>query len=144
MFSPAGLSNIVAIAAGGASGANYGHNLALKSDGKVVGWGDNVFGQTNVPAGLSNVVAIAAGGNHSLAITAKLRINSVRLTNQIPAIEFRTFSGQLYLVEYSPGFNPGSWFPLPGSDVSGNGYDAQVTDTNAVAFGMRFYRLKQQ
>ncbi len=57
---PAGLSNLVAIAAG------YFHSLALKSDGTVVGWGDPFYATT--PAGLSNVVAIAAGLFHSLAL----------------------------------------------------------------------------
>src|SRR5437868_4019577 len=38
--SPAGLSGVTAIAAGG-----Y-HNLALKSDGTVTGWGRNVEGET--------------------------------------------------------------------------------------------------
>jgi hypothetical protein len=56
------LSNVVAIAAGG------DHGLALKSDGTVVGWGRNDFGQASPPARLSNVVAIAAGGSHSLAL----------------------------------------------------------------------------
>ena len=51
---PPGLSNVVAIAAGG-----Y-HSLALQADGTVVAWGYNGYGQTNVPPGLSNVVAIAA------------------------------------------------------------------------------------
>jgi hypothetical protein len=59
---PAGLSGVVAIAAG------YGHSLALKSDGKVVAWGSNASGQTNVPAGLSGVIAIAGGLQHSLAL----------------------------------------------------------------------------
>ena len=59
---PAGLSNVVAIAAGA-----Y-HCLAAKSDGTVVAWGNNASGQTNVPAGLSNVVAVAAGDSHSLAL----------------------------------------------------------------------------
>ena len=59
---PVGLSNIVTIAAG----AN--HSLALKSDGTVIGWGNNSGGQTNVPVGLSNVVAIAAGSYSSLAL----------------------------------------------------------------------------
>ena len=52
---PAGLSGVIAIAAGD------DHSLALKSDGTVVAWGWNTYGQTNVPAGLSGVTAIAAG-----------------------------------------------------------------------------------
>jgi hypothetical protein len=43
--------------------------LALKSDGTVVGWGDNrLFQSSSVPPGLSGVVAISAGANHSLAL----------------------------------------------------------------------------
>ena len=59
---PAGLSNVIAIAAG------YRHNLALQSDGTVYGWGINYAGQATPPAGLSNVVAISAGYFHSLAL----------------------------------------------------------------------------
>ena len=59
---PAGLSNVIAIAAGGS------HSMALKSDGKVEAWGANYSGQTNVPVGLSNVMAIAAGNSHSMAL----------------------------------------------------------------------------
>ncbi|MBL8208374.1 MAG: hypothetical protein JNM09_29350, partial [Blastocatellia bacterium] len=44
------------------------HNLALRSDGTVVAWGDNSDGQTTVPANLSGVTAIAASGRHSLAL----------------------------------------------------------------------------
>lgn len=62
---PAGLNNVVAIAAG-----SY-HGLALKSDGTVVGWGANYSGQATPPAGLNDVVAIAAGGDHSLALTCE-------------------------------------------------------------------------
>lgn len=59
---PAGLSNVVAIAAGG-----Y-HSQAVRSDGTVVGWGDNLFGESTTPAGLTNITAIAAGAEHTLAI----------------------------------------------------------------------------
>jgi len=59
---PAGLSNVVAVAAG-----EY-HSLALKQDGTVVAWGWNSSGQCNIPAGLSNVVAVEGGGRHSLAL----------------------------------------------------------------------------
>jgi hypothetical protein len=65
---PAGLSNVVAIAAGA------GHTLALRADGTVVAWGSNLdlqgiyVGQAVVPKGLSNVMAIAAGAAHSVAL----------------------------------------------------------------------------
>jgi hypothetical protein len=59
---PAGLSKVVAIAAGGI------HSLALKSDSTVAAWGDDNFGESDVPAGLGNVVAISAGSFHSLAL----------------------------------------------------------------------------
>ncbi|MGO9202898.1 MAG: hypothetical protein ACLQM8_20445 [Limisphaerales bacterium] len=55
-------TRFTAIAAGG-----Y-HDLALKSDGTVVAWGGNDYGQLDVPAGLSAVVAVAAGGGFSLAL----------------------------------------------------------------------------
>jgi hypothetical protein len=56
------LSNVIAIAAG------YLHSAALCSNGTVVVWGDDTYGQTNVPAGLTNVVAIAAGDFDTLAL----------------------------------------------------------------------------
>jgi alpha-tubulin suppressor-like RCC1 family protein/subtilisin family serine protease len=69
----AGLSNVSTVAAGG-----Y-HALALKSDGTVVSWGNNQYGQlgdnggTSSPtpravSGLSNVTAVAAGIEHALAL----------------------------------------------------------------------------
>ena len=71
-----GTSTITDISAGGR------HDLALLSNGTVVAWGDDTYGQlgngaasanddaeTPVPvASLSGVVAVAAGGEHSLAL----------------------------------------------------------------------------
>ncbi len=59
---PAGLTNVLSVAGGGA------HSLALEANGTVVAWGDNSYGQTSVPGGLTNVVAIAAGLYHSMAL----------------------------------------------------------------------------
>jgi hypothetical protein len=36
--------------------------------GRVVAWGSNSLGLTNVPADLTNVIAIAAGSVHSIAL----------------------------------------------------------------------------
>jgi hypothetical protein len=60
---PSGLTNLVAVAAGG-------HSLALLADSTVAAWGYNESGQTTVPRGLTNVVAVAAGHSHSLALRA--------------------------------------------------------------------------
>ena len=61
---PAGLSGVIAIAAG------YQHSLALKSDGTVVAWGSNSSGQATVPAGLTGVTSIVAGDWNNIAITS--------------------------------------------------------------------------
>lgn len=60
---PSGLSNIVAVAAGG-----HQFCLALRMDQTVVSWGWNGSGQTNVPTDLKNAIAVAAGLDHSLAL----------------------------------------------------------------------------
>jgi trimeric autotransporter adhesin len=60
---PAGLSNVVAVAAGSV------HCLALTSEGRVIGWGGNSRGEATPPASLTNAVAISAGEEHSLALT---------------------------------------------------------------------------
>ncbi|WP_195911052.1 RCC1-like domain-containing protein [Streptomyces kaniharaensis] len=74
------LNNVVAVAAGG------GHSLALRADGTILAWGDNLYGElgngtngnSTTPvqvcaigtcgAPLGNVVSIAAGFSHSLAL----------------------------------------------------------------------------
>ncbi len=64
---PAGLSNVIAISAGGGA-QGFFHSIALKSDGTMVGWGNNSIGQLNVPGMLDSAVAISAGGGSSLAL----------------------------------------------------------------------------
>ena len=59
---PENLTGVVALSGSGA------HNLALKSDGTVVAWGDNSNGQCNVPEGLTDVIRVDAGIRTSLAL----------------------------------------------------------------------------
>jgi len=61
-LTPAGLNGIVALASGG-----Y-HTVALRSDGTVICWGDNAFGECTAPAGLTGVIAVAAGVYHTVAL----------------------------------------------------------------------------
>lgn len=63
---PAGLSNVVAISAGGGYQGLY-HAFALRSDGSLIGWGNNVVGQLNWPSELTSAIAISAGGGSTLA-----------------------------------------------------------------------------
>ena len=63
---PASASNVVAIATGG----SY-CSMALRSDGRVVVWGNEIACQVGMPVNLSNVVAIAAGERHCLALRAE-------------------------------------------------------------------------
>ena len=48
--------------------AGRNHNLAVLTNGTVVAWGDNSFGQSSPPPNLSNVVAVTAGYLHSVAL----------------------------------------------------------------------------
>jgi alpha-tubulin suppressor-like RCC1 family protein len=61
---PSTLTNVISVAAG------FNHYLALRPDGRIVGWGSGFYGETNPPASLSNsiVTAISAGYQHSLAL----------------------------------------------------------------------------
>ncbi len=63
LWPAAGLSNVVAIAAGG----NF--SLALRGDGTLYEWGGNAA-VTNLPTNLTSIVRIAAGANHALALRA--------------------------------------------------------------------------
>jgi len=59
---PAGLTNVVQVAAGDL------HSVALLANGQVVAWGDNALGQCDVPAGLTNAVQVVAGNGFTAAL----------------------------------------------------------------------------
>jgi subtilisin-like proprotein convertase family protein len=46
----------------------YDHSMALMTNGTILVWGDNTYGQTNVPSNVTNVVAIAGGQYYSMAL----------------------------------------------------------------------------
>jgi hypothetical protein len=70
---PAGLSNVVSVAAG------LTQNVALKNDGTVTCWGSSA----TVPSGLSNVVAVAST---YWSFAALKNDGTVVVTNQIKPV----------------------------------------------------------
>ena len=67
---PGGLNNVTAFTAGSL------HSLALKSDGTVVTWGNNLMGQIRVPSRLNSVTASQQG---------RTTVLPFKLTEQISA-----------------------------------------------------------
>ncbi|MDB6109144.1 MAG: hypothetical protein JWR69_894, partial [Pedosphaera sp.] len=57
-------------------GVAYGAVQQFTTGGKLLAWGYNTSGQTNIPPGLTNAVAIAGGLDHSLALRNDGRIIS--------------------------------------------------------------------
>jgi hypothetical protein len=66
LLPPADLDDAVAVAASGTYGSAY--DLALRSDGTVIGWGRDPDGAASPPKGLSGVVAIDTGAGFSVAL----------------------------------------------------------------------------
>ena len=107
-----GLTNVVAVSAGNR------HSLALKSDGTVWSWGNNVHGQlgndstnnSNVPILVSNLnaTAITAGDIHSGALMGN---GTIRMwgNNTSGALGDRTNISRMVPIETVASFGP----PLP-------------------------------
>src|SRR5207249_4561423 len=129
----AGLSNVVAIAAGG------DHSLALKSDGSVVAWGSNTYGESTVPD-LGPVIAISAGFNDSAALVLpSLPTLQAQLSGKSLLVSWPTnYSG--FHLQVSAGVNPPNWIDSTNSPVI---FGGQFQVTNAISGGARIFRLRK-
>ena len=128
--------NVTAIAAAG------DHSLALKSDGTVVAWGSDDYGQSTLPSSVGNVTAIAAGFYTSIALVLprpSLTLNSQPSSlNQLILSWPTNYSG--FTLQSSASLNPPTWadFPIPPM-ISGG----QFFVTNPISSGSQFFRLRK-
>ena len=121
---PAGLSNVVAIAAGDF------HTFALRTDGSIVGWGDNSFGQTDTPSNLTNAVGVAAGYYHGLA-----------LVPVIPRLRYTLAPNGLVIEWSGPGLlQSASTVTGPFADIPGLWRSYTNSDLSAPG---KFFRLRR-
>jgi alpha-tubulin suppressor-like RCC1 family protein len=67
-YNPAGLIVDQCLISSSVIAAGSDHVLALKTDGRIVAWGDNDDGQLDVPAPNDDFVMVAAGDDHSLGL----------------------------------------------------------------------------
>lgn len=142
---PEGLSNVVAITAGGYYFGD--HSVALRNDGSVVVWGANDYGQTNIPPNLTNDLVVAAGSTYSLVLvgtnspvirasmTDADHCGANRFSAAIP-----TRSGKVYRLEYKNSLTDADWIALP--LVAGTGSNLTLVDPTANS-SQRFYRARQ-
>jgi hypothetical protein len=129
-------SGVTTIAAGG----GYYHTVALKTDGSVIAWGDNEYGQTTVPAGLNEVSAIAAGGAHAVALLGKVvALQARRIGNEL-TLAWPTNAVGFTLQSTLDLSRPATWVDFTTAPTLLGGRWA-VTDIFSGA--ARFYRLRK-
>jgi alpha-tubulin suppressor-like RCC1 family protein len=119
---PATAASIRAIAAGSH------HGLALDADGKVLAWGGESFGETQVPSDLSTVLEIAAGSDFSVALqnNGKVRVWGSRMI-------VNEFVSPDKVVSIAAG---GSWFATVLSDGSVRAFGS-IVDGEKLVKGLR-------
>jgi hypothetical protein len=123
---PAGLNEVVAISGG------YQHTLALKSDGTVVAWGQNVDGQSEAPSGLSEVVAISAGEAHSVALKSDGLVGPNGATAKAQVVN--GFMVGVTVVRGGRGYTEAPLVLIRGGGGSGATATATIADGSVVGF----------
>jgi alpha-tubulin suppressor-like RCC1 family protein len=86
---PAGLTGVRQLAIGGRHTVGVYHAVALKTDGTIVAWGDNAYGQTTVPAtATSGIAAVAASDRLSVVLKTDgtLARWGVRFNGEVPFV----------------------------------------------------------
>jgi hypothetical protein len=120
--------------------------LAVKSDGSIVGWGYNAYGQATPPTGPFGAVAVAAGFYDSLAMADRPAAPSTLAaipvaTNEVDLSWFENSSGaQGFQIERAVDALglPGTWTQIAtvGADVT------SYSDTGVVANATYWYRVR--
>jgi alpha-tubulin suppressor-like RCC1 family protein len=133
------LSNVVAVAAGGA------HSLALMSNGTVTAWGANWNGQCAIPPTATNAVAVAAGLYHTLVLlddgALALRLLNPAWNNGQASMLVQTLQSRKYVLEAKNALAAETWTAL--STNNGNGALKILADPDAGVW-QRFYRVRQE
>jgi len=118
--------------------AGRNHNLALRTNGAVVAWGFNTFGQATPPA-LTNAAAIAAGYLHSVALLSNGTVvawgdNTFGQTNQPPGLTniLALAAGDFHTLALR---NDGRLFAWGDNTYGQLAFPATLTNATAVACG---------
>jgi len=122
-------TNAISVAAG------LSHNLALISDGTIIGWGASGFGQLDIPAGLTNVVELVSGEDHNLALKSDGTITSWgSWTGFFPARTVTVPPGLSNVVALAAGRNHSAALKIDGTvTVWGDNYYGQSNVPNGLS-----------